>query len=82
MVFWPKVYPYFHFVSALYVLAKLTRGSRRCYRLSQVSATLLPLPFLFHAFPGFDEMTFTAGVMIFIEQFRARWPWSIGVLES
>ena len=25
---------------------------------------------------------FTAGVMIFIEQFRARWPWSIGVLES
>ena len=30
------------------------------------------------------EMTeaFTAGVMIFIEQFRARWPWSIGVLES
>ena len=27
------------------------------------------------------EMTeaFTAGVMIFIEQFRARWPWSIGV---
>ena len=21
-------------------------------------------------------------VMIFIEQFRARWPWSIGVLES
>ena len=28
-----------------------------------------------------DEMTeaFTAGVMIFIEQFQARWPWSIGV---
>ena len=25
---------------------------------------------------------FTAGVMIFIEQFRARWPWSIGVSES
>ena len=25
---------------------------------------------------------FAAGVMIFIEQFRARWPWSIGVLES
>ena len=31
-----------------------------------------------------NEMTeaFTAGVMIFIEQFRARWPWSIRVLES
>ena len=30
------------------------------------------------------EMTeaFTAGIMIFIEQFRTRWPWSIGVLES
>ena len=30
------------------------------------------------------EMTeaFTAGVMIFIEQFRARWPWTIGLLES
>ena len=28
------------------------------------------------------EMTevFTAGVMIFIEQFRARWPWSIDVV--
>ena len=26
--------------------------------------------------------SFTAGVMIFIEQFRARWSWSIGVLES
>ena len=25
---------------------------------------------------------FTAGVMIFIEQFRARWTWSIGMLES
>ena len=25
---------------------------------------------------------FTASVMIFIEQFRARWPWSISVLES
>ena len=24
----------------------------------------------------------SAGVMIFIEQFRARWPWSIGMLES
>ena len=22
---------------------------------------------------------FTAGVMVFIEQFRARWPWSVGV---
>ena len=31
-----------------------------------------------------DEMTkaFTASVMIFIEQFQARWPWSIGILES
>ena len=31
-----------------------------------------------------NEMTeaFTAGIMIFIEQFRAGWPWSIGVLES
>ena len=31
-----------------------------------------------------EEMTeaFTAGVMIFIEQFRARWQWSIDVLES
>ena len=30
------------------------------------------------------EMTeaFAADVMIFIEQFWARWPWSIGVLES
>ena len=30
------------------------------------------------------EMTeaFTAGVVIFIKQFRARWPWSIGLLES
>ena len=25
---------------------------------------------------------FSAGVMIFIGQFRARWPWSIGVLAS
>ena len=25
---------------------------------------------------------FMAGVMMYIEQFRARWPWSIGVLES
>ena len=25
---------------------------------------------------------FTADIMVFIEQFRARWPWSIGVLES
>ena len=25
---------------------------------------------------------FTAGIMIFIQQFRARWPWSIDVLES
>ena len=25
---------------------------------------------------------FTAGVMIFIEQLQARWPWSIGLLES
>ena len=25
---------------------------------------------------------FTAGVMIFIEQFWARWPWYIGMLES
>ena len=31
----------------------------------------------------FYEMikAFTAGVMIFIEQFWARWPWSIGILE-
>ena len=29
------------------------------------------------------EMTeaFTAGVMIFIEQFQARWPWSGGILD-
>ena len=38
----------------------------------------------FFVIQKFDEMTeaFTAGVMIFIEQFRARWLWSIGVLES
>ena len=29
----------------------------------------------------FDKMKMTK-LKIFIEQFRARWPWSIGVLES
>ena len=35
-------------------------------------------------FYDLHEMTeaFMAGVMIFIEQFWAIWPWSIGVIES
>ena len=53
-------------------------GARRKYKLCNTEVSL-PLSSLIQYY----QMTeaFTAGVMIFIEQFRARWPWYIGVLE-
>ena len=38
----------------------------------------------FISYTYLNEMieAFMAGVMIFIEQFQARWSWSIGMLES
>ena len=43
----------------------------------QISETIFPNTLWYEM-----NEAFMAGVMIFIEQFRARSPWSIGVLES
>ena len=56
-------------------------SDRTMYQYCEFSVSEAYPPFIALAGVPSVEMTeaFTAGVMIFIEQFRTRWPWSIGV---